>query len=426
MKPGPRIKVQKIQERVDRANPFYVRWTVDGVERGPRTFETRGLADKWRSRLVTAMEDGEKWDLHTGLPVSWNPIVSMSVADFARHYWAERTAGLEPRTAAGWAESFSRFIVATMPARAPKIPGTYLELAHWVSGHQVDKKMVDWLSRWSAPVAELNRDALAKAHKKLLIDVYGAELGDAAIKRRFTHASALLDYAVETGALASNELKKPSKTVLKSRRPQRDTKYPDMSTMRELIAATESRKSASCLFRAVTAVGVYAGLRPSETFGLEVADITLPESGWGEIRVERSRIGLEGWSEDPEELGRVKVDASWRTVPISQHLVGELRAWIELRNLVSGPLFRTTKDTIPVQSSWKRALERATTSLGIRDLTPYDLRRFHGTWLAQSGVPYNEAARRMGHSLETFMRYYVGTTDDVAQVANAALDRALS
>jgi integrase len=426
MRPGPRIKVQQIQERVDRAKPFYVRWTVDGVERGPRTFDTKREADDWRSALVVAARDSEKWDMHTGLPVSWNPIVSTSVADFARHYWAERTLALEPRTAAGWAESFSRFVVAAMPARATKIPGTYLELAHWVSGHVVDKKMADWLSRWSGPVSELDQNALARVHKKLLIDVHGEDLGDAAIKRRFTHASALLDYAVEIGALASNDLKKPSKTVLKSRRPQRDTKYPDMAVMRELVTALDSRKVASRLFRAVTAVGVFAGLRPSETFGLEVQDVTLPETGWGEIRVERSRIGLKGWSEDAEEMGSVKVDASWRKVPISPLLVVELRAWLELRNLESGPLFRTTKGKIPVQSSWARALDRATLSLGIRDLTPYDLRRFHGTWLAQSGVPYNEAARRMGHSLETFMRYYVGTTDDVAAVANAALDRALS
>lgn len=426
VRPGPRVLVQQIQVRTDRAKPFYVRWTVNGLERGPRTFEKKGEADRWRSRLVVAAQEGEKWDLHTGLPVSWNPIVSLSVAEFCRHYWAERTVALEPRTFAGWAESLSRFVVATMPARAPKIPGTYAKLAHWIGGDTTDKKMTDWLSRWSGPVAELDKSALEKVHKKLLLDVYGADLGDAAIKRRFTHVSALLDYAVETGALVSNELKKPSKAVYKSRRTQRDTKYPDMPTMIQLIDALDSRKSASRLFRTVTAVGMFAGLRPSETFALEAEDLTLPESGWGEIRVERSRIGLEGWSEDPEEMGQPKVDVSKRTIPIAPRLVNELKAWIELRNIVSGPLFRTTKGKIPVPSSWKRALERATAALNIRRMTPYDLRRFHGTWLAQSGVPYNEAARRMGHSLETFMRYYVGTTDDVAAVANAALDRALS
>jgi integrase len=58
-------------------------------------------------------------------------------------------------------------------------------------------------------------------------------------------------------------------------------------------------------------------------------------------------------------------------------------------------------------------------------MTPYDLRRFHGTFLAESGVPYNEAARRMGHTLETFVRYYVHVTVDVTEMGNAALDRAL-
>jgi hypothetical protein len=40
-------------------------------------------------------------------------------------------------------------------------------------------------------------------------------------------------------------------------------------------------------------------------------------------------------------------------------------------------------------------------------------------------VPYNEAACRMGHSLEVFMRVYVGTTSGVEAVANAAIERAL-
>jgi hypothetical protein len=59
-------------------------------------------------------------------------------------------------------------------------------------------------------------------------------------------------------------------------------------------------------------------------------------------------------------------------------------------------------------------------------MAPYDLRRFHGTWLAESGMPYNEAARRMGHSLDVFMRIYVGVTGDAELAGNAAIDRVLS
>jgi integrase len=105
--------------------------------------------------------------------------------------------------------------------------------------------------------------------------------------------------------------------------------------------------------------------------------------------------------------------------------VAELRIWLECSGITEGPLFRTRNGKVPAISNWGLGLRTVTSRTGTRNLSPYDLRRFHGTWLAESGVPYNEAACRMGHSLEVFMRVYVGTTSGVEAVANAAIERAL-
>ena len=136
-------------------------------------------------------------------------------------------------------------------------------------------------------------------------------------------------------------------------------------------------------------------------------------------------MGLAGWSEDDQEIGRPKAKRSTRTIPIPQRLVVEIRSWIEAAEIEDGPLFLTRNGTLPLSSNWTRLLKVATVATDVRSMTPYDLRRFHGTWLAESGVPYNEAARRMGHDLAVFMSVYVGTTGDIEAVGNAALDRAL-
>jgi integrase len=265
---------------------------------------------------------------------------------------------------------------------------------------------------------------MRQVKKSLMVSVTGKNLSANTLHRRFDHAMAVMNYAVEIGALSENALERPTKAELKKVKKSINMNFPELATMLNVVAAVQSRRNESRLYRAVSAIGVLAGLRPSETMALEVEHVELPVAGWGSIRVEKARIGLVGWSDDPEEIGDPKVERSVRTVPIPPALISELRAWLAFSEIHAGPLFRTRGEKVPLQSNWNRALGRATNTVGTRRLAPYDLRRFHGTWLAQSGVPYNEAARRMGHSLETFMRYYVGTTDGVAQVGNDALDRA--
>ena len=424
-RPGPQVRIWDVSYRRGRGRPWYVRWSVNGQERGPKTFITEDEAEDYRARLRIAARDGEKWNLNTGLPVSWNPLTQLDVASFCRMELARRTKNRKDRTASSLAETYSRFIVAAVPAKAPALPVTYYELTQWIKGSEASKKLEPWLKRWSPPMENLDKTALKRVHDNLMIGVDGTALSANVVRRRFVEVTSLLNYAVKEGVLDSNELVKPDQTTYKNIATMPSKVYPTMDKMLDVIDAVQSRQSATRLYRAMTAVGVLAGCRPSETVALETRDVDLPEEGWGELRIERARVGLPGWSDDDQAIGRPKAERSNRSIPLHPRLVKELREWIEEAHIEKGPLFLTRKETLPRSSSWTRLLTVATTAVGVRDMTPYDLRRFHGTWLAESGVPYNEAARRMGHSLEVFMRVYVGSTANVITVGNAALDRAL-
>lgn len=422
-RPGPKIRIWEVTYRRGRGRPWYVRWTVDGRERGPKTFATEEEAEDWRARLRIASRDGLKWNMSTGLPVSWNPLIELDVASFCRTEWTRRTRNRKDSTAATLAESMSRFVAATMPPRAPEIPGSFADLSRWIQGVDVSGEMSNWIDRWSPQMGSLDKTVLERTAKALMEGNDGYPLSANVVRHRFTEALALLDRAVEEDILQKNELTKPDSTTYEDISTDRSKVYPSIAEMLAVVEAVETRNPASRVYRAMTAVGVLAGCRPSEVVALEMSHVDFPEFGWGMLSVEQARIGVRGISEDVDEIGRPKNRRSVRKIPIHAALVAELRRFVEGAGITTGPLFRTRNGTLP--DNWGRSLDRATAATGVRALSPYDLRRFHGTWLAESGVPYNEAARRMGHSLEVYMRHYVLTTTGVEAAGNAAIDRVL-
>lgn len=50
--------------------PYVVKWRVGGKQRS-RAFPNRHTADRYRARLVYALDHHEEFDLQTGEPVSW-------------------------------------------------------------------------------------------------------------------------------------------------------------------------------------------------------------------------------------------------------------------------------------------------------------------------------------------------------------------
>jgi integrase len=145
--------------------------------------------------------------------------------------------------------------------------------------------------------------------------------------------------------------------------------------------------------------------------------LRLPDSGWGLIDVTEADI-------DFDVPGEPKTGD--RRVPIPANLVVLLRSWLDAHDY--GPedlMFRTRRGNRPSQSNWCRAWRLALAKIGHRHLRPYDCRHFAATSWLHAGVPLAEAARRLGHSVETLVATYVGALDGDEIAANQMIDEYL-
>lgn len=146
--------------------------------------------------------------------------------------------------------------------------------------------------------------------------------------------------------------------------------------------------------------------------------LTLPSKCWGTIAVTEAD---NGW----DEPGDPKTGS--RTTPMPPQLVDLLRSWIDDREVGADELlFRTRDGNRPSRSNWSRALKRACENSGHPRVRVYDFRHANATMMLKAGVPLAEAARRLGHSVETLVSTYVGAMDGDDTEANALIDAVLA
>jgi integrase len=194
-------------------------------------------------------------------------------------------------------------------------------------------------------------------------------------------------------------------------------RLPAPASVAAIIDELKSHQPGSRTYQAMTAVVFYAGLRPSEVVMLRPRALHLPAEGWGSIAVTEADIN---WDEpgDPKTGNRV--------VPIPPRLVELLRSWIDEHGLVDDELlFRTRLGGRPSESNWSRALKRACRNAGQQRIRVYDFRHASATMMLNARVPLAEAARRLGHSVETLVSTYIGAMEGDDAEANALLDGVL-
>jgi integrase len=261
-------------------------------------------------------------------------------------------------------------------------------------------------------LGELNRELLADVERRLGIGDAGQALAPATAHRYRKNARASVRRAVELEQLPSDPW--PPTPKGRSRRKARRKRQavdvrrlPDPQSMAAIIQAIRSHQPGSRNYQVMAAVTYYAGLPPSETAMLRPRALQLPVSGWGAIHVVEAD---DGWDEPAEPK------TGERTVPAPPELAAMLRAWIDEHRFGPGDLlFRTRNGKRPTQSNWNRALKRACVTAGFTPLKPYDGRHARATTWLRWGVPLGEAARWLGHTVETLVSTYVGALqgDDV-------------
>jgi len=425
-RPVQDVRIGNLQDRRRHERtrkPWLVRWTVDR-EPFSRSFRTKAEADRLRSRLLVAQQDGERFDRRTGEPESWTPAASeLQVYAWARLWVAGEWHDWAPRTRTSAVEALCRFLPLVCDPKAPAPPGglrahlrrTLPPDATLDTGEECEH----WLGRWGLTLGELNRELLADVERRLALGDKGQPLAASTAGRYRKVAHTCVKRAVELGRLSADPWP-PSPTGRSRRKARRKRsavdirRLPGPATMAAIFEALPTHQPGSRTYQAMTAVMYFAGLRPSEVVMLRPQALRLPDEGWGAIEVVEADI-------DWDEPGEPKTGD--RTVPIPPELVVLLRKWIADRSL--GPcdlLFRTRTGRRPTPSNWGRALKRACAKVGRQPMRVYDCRHACATAWLRAGVPLGEVARRLGHSVETLVSIYVGALDGDDLAANRLID----
>jgi integrase len=271
-------------------------------------------------------------------------------------------------------------------------------------------------------LAELDRPTLADVSTELGIGDNGQALASETARRYRRVARSCIRRAVELEQLNADPW--PPTPRGRSRRKVNQPKnavdmrrLPTPAAAAAIIDAMKSHQPGSRTYQAMTSVVYYAGLRPSEVVMLRPRALFLPPAGWGRIAVTEADVG---W----DETGDPKTGS--RSTPIPPGLVELLTKWTESRALGHDDLlFRSVRGNRPSQSNWSRALKRACAATGHRRIRVYDFRHACATTMIRAGVPLAEAARRLGHSVETLVSTYIGAMDGDDVEANALIERAL-
>jgi hypothetical protein len=120
-RPLQRIKVYGVQDRrnADRLRlPWVVRYTIDGTHRS-RSYRTKAEAERYRGALLQAVQDGDRFDLATGEPESWQlPLAELSIHQWTRRWLAEQWPEWQPRSRTSASEALARFVILAVGPHA--------------------------------------------------------------------------------------------------------------------------------------------------------------------------------------------------------------------------------------------------------------------------------------------------------------------
>ncbi|WP_433245937.1 tyrosine-type recombinase/integrase [Streptosporangium sp. CA-135522] len=205
-----------------------------------------------------------------------------------------------------------------------------------------------------------------------------------------------------------------------------------------LAAVPKVGRTRGVRLKALFACIYYAGLRPEEATNLRLKNCTLPESGWGQIILEKVRPQAnKRWTDSGEthESRSLKHRAKKETreIPIPSALVAILREHIDAYGTEDdGRLFRTTKGGCYSSSAcsyvWQEARALVFTDEQVRSplaARPYDLRHAALSLWLNAGVPATEVAKRAGHSVEVLHRVYAKCMEGQQERMNGKIGSAL-
>ncbi|MCG3748881.1 tyrosine recombinase XerC [Amycolatopsis sp. Poz14] len=440
-----KVKVWSIETRKGKRKTTYrVRWVV-AEKRCDDTFDTFPLANNFRSALLTAVSKGEAFDIETGWPLSMlRARRKMTFFECACAYVDMKWKDASPKYRSSLVESM---VSATIPMLKGKYQGEEatlrkaLKVAYNKNTREGEhlpeiQHALSFARKASRDVAELGKPEIFRGVLDAMdLKLDGGQAARNTVRIRRTALGELIEYArVELKAISANPMDgvklKKQKFVLAEVDPKAVVN-PIQGRM--LIDAAPPR------LKAFFGLMYYAALRPEEAANLGKSDLTIPESGWGDIHLQGARPEVNGvWTDSGEasEVGPLKHRPAGhgRSVPCVPALTELLHNHLNTFGTApDGRLFRGERDGGRIGSTvygraWaacRKAVFTAEVQAGPLAKRPYDLRHAAvSTWLA-AGIEPTRVAKWAGHSLAVLLRVYAKCIDGGEQAARDRMGDAL-
>ncbi|KPI18683.1 integrase family protein [Actinobacteria bacterium OK074] len=443
-----KVSVWKLSVNKTTKKPtFLVRWVVDGQPFSD-SYKTKTLADRFRAKLMLALDKGEPFDTVTGLPDSLRGgKAALSLLGLALKYIDARW----PDASAKQRDSMTDALATVLPSLTKQGRGrpTTADLRRALRSYVLPptrrererpekiEAAAKWIEKASLPVVELQE--ITRVHD--LIDALtrkldGKRAATQTYRRRRAVVFNVLEFAVELEMLPANPL-----TRVKRKRGKRAVQEVDRRVVvnprqaRELLVAVTyvggyDRASGRRL-QAFFGCLYYAAMRPGEVLGLRLSDCTLPERGWGRIDLTETRpTAGKQWTDSGEAHDRrglkQREDGAVRIVPIPPPLVRMLQDHVkEFGTADDGRLFSSERGNVVAASSYSRVWKQARALafppeqvVSVLAFRPYDLRHAGVSQWLNSGVPAPEVAARAGHSVDVLLKIYAKCIDGQEQEMN--------
>ena len=294
-----KVTIWKTQVRRDRPNPYRVRWVVEGASKPfSSTFASADAADGFRSELVQARNNGEPFDVATGLPlsklraedqrkksVSW----FKHATDYVDYKWQRVSAHQRVSNA----ETLVAATCALVPVKdAPNRKVLREALRRWAFNKNSRgtespadiQRALDWVASVSPPLSDLaEHDTLCGVLDVFARKLDGRPAASTYLARRSAVFYNVLKYAVTKDRLSANPLDDPKLDWAppKDQRDVVDAVDPRVVGSKEqitglLAAVSYVGNRQGPRFRAFFGCLYYGMLRPEEATGLTDDDCERP------------------------------------------------------------------------------------------------------------------------------------------------------
>jgi integrase len=429
-----------------RRRPFGVRWVTGGREHS-EWFTTKALAKAHLGKLTKAANDGEAFDVVTGLPESlyrdqYAPTLLQVAREFLEDIWPDIAPNSRMRLVDSLAVAVQAFLDEESDAGPYVIRRALTTVALPPDESTVAdsdlRELSSWLEKHSRQVTELTDEKeRTRLGRQLVRNLNGSRARTSTIETRKGALVQALSFAVRRAYLGSNPFSDVSLSKFQRGVAIDPGVVVNPVQARSLLAAVTYAlpRGRNRSWRPFFATLYYAGTRPSEARFLTNQHCVLPTSGWGELVLPHSLGKSTARYSDDGEIYQTRslkhrADEDTRRVPIPPELVRILSEHLDATCPGPGDRLFSGADGRPLPNAsytdvWRRARplglppSAVNSSLARR---PYDLRHAAvSSWIA-AGVPIPEVARRAGQTVQVLTTVYAKVIYGAADLMNQRIE----